>query len=321
MRVNEDTHSSPAHSKTAVKSGDQRQRSATPVPVATASRDSIRRQVMNWYATNARALPWRASGVSPWGVLVSEVMSQQTPAARVSAPWRHWMERWPTPADLARARTEDVLRAWGRLGYPRRALRLAETARVLAEQGNEVPDTEPALLALPGVGRYTAAAVLAFAFRRRSLVLDVNIRRVLARLIAGQACAAPTETAAERTRAVEWLPEDDSECAAWSQAVMELGAVLCVARKPACASCPVREHCRWVQGGSPAWNGPARAAQAWTGTDRQCRGRIMAALRESDQGVLPMDLVWHDSEQLDRCVAGLIADGLAHRTGERLRLG
>ena len=304
-----------------VGAGESRGRSATPASADVAFKESVRCLVTDWYAANARPLPWRAPGVNAWGVLVSEVMSQQTPVSRVVGPWQCWMKRWPAPADLARSGTGEVLRAWGRLGYPRRALRLLEAARKLAARGNEVPETEQELLELPGVGRYTAAAILAFAFGRRSLVLDTNVRRVLARLADGQARPAPTENAAERTRATAWLPEDDAECAAWSQAAMELGALVCVTGTPACSSCPVREHCRWVANGSPVWDGPTRPVQPWAGTDRQCRGRIMASLRASTQEVLPHDLVWHDPVQLDRCIASLVADGLAHRVGEGIKLG
>ena len=304
-----------------VEAGESQGRPAASASADVAFKESVRGLVINWYATNARPLPWRAPGVSAWGVLVSEVMSQQTPVSRVTESWRRWMKRWPTPADLARSGTDEVLRAWGRLGYPRRALRLLEAARKLAARGNEVPETEQELLELPGVGRYTAAAILAFAFGRRSLVLDVNVRRVLARLADGQARPAPAETAAERARATTWLPEDDVECAAWSQAVMELGALVCVAGSPTCSACPIREHCRWVADGSPAWDGPTRPVQPWAGTDRQCRGRIMASLRASTQEVLPHDLVWHDPVQLDRCVASLVAEGLAHRVGKGIKLG
>ena len=304
-----------------VEAGESQGRPAASASTDVAFKESVRGLVINWYATNARPLPWRAPGVSAWGVLVSEVMSQQTPVSRVTESWRRWMKRWPTPADLACSGTDEVLRAWGRLGYPRRALRLLEAARKLAARGNEVPETEQELLELPGVGRYTAAAILAFAFGRRSLVLDVNVRRVLARMADGQARPAPTETVSERARATAWLPEGDAECAAWSQAVMELGALVCVTGSPVCSTCPVREHCLWVADGSPVWNGPTRPVQPWTGTDRQCRGRIMASLRASAQEILPHDLVWHDPVQLDRCVASLIADGLAHRVGKGIKLG
>lgn len=282
---------------------------------------ALQHTLSTWFAANARPLPWRAAGVCPWAILVSEIMLQQTPAARVEGPWLAWMQRWPTPVALADAPTADVLRAWGRLGYPRRALRLQEAARVVVEEHDGVlPADEAALLALPGVGSYTAAAVLAFAFGRRSLVLDVNIRRVLARLADGVEHPGRSETAAERQRAWRFVPEDDSEAATWSAAAMELGATICTARNPTCDECPVRHHCAWLAAGKPAWDGPPRVAQPWEGTDRQCRGRIMAALRHAPAPVAVTDLVWHDDAQLERCVASLVADGLAVQTDGQLDL-
>src|SRR3954470_7118450 len=138
-------------------------------------------EVERWYADNARDLPWRRPDVSPWAVLVSEVMLQQTPVARVVPAWQEWMQRWPTPADLAAEPAGEAVRAWGRLGYPRRALRLHTAARAIVEQhGGEVPASYDDLRALPGVGDYTAAAVATFAHGRRHVVLDTNVRRVLA---------------------------------------------------------------------------------------------------------------------------------------------
>ena len=219
----------------------------------------LRHTLAAWFAEHARPLPWRAAGVSPWGILVSEVMLQQTPAARVMGPWLSWMERWPTPAALDATPTADVLRAWGRLGYPRRALRLQEAAHAVVEHHDGVlPQDEEALLALPGVGSYTAAAVMAFAFGKRSLVLDVNVRRVLARLDAGAEHPARSETASERRRAWEFVPDDDADAALWSAAAMELGAVICTARNPACGDCPVSAHCAWLAAGKPEWDGPRR---------------------------------------------------------------
>lgn len=266
--------------------------------------------VAAWFAANARDLPWRRAGTTPWGVLVSEVMCQQTPAPRVAPLWEAWIERWPTPEALADAPTADVLRAWGRLGYPRRALRLQETARAVANLGT-LPDDEPALLALPGVGRYTAAAVMAFAFGRRSLVLDTNVRRVLARADGGVEFPARSETAAERKRAWLLVPDDDTEAALWSAAAMELGALICTAKNPRCEDCPIASQCAWLAAGKPAWDGPERVAQPWEGTDRQCRGRIMAALRGSDTPVRLADVAWPDPEQLAACATSLVADGLA----------
>lgn len=272
----------------------------------------LQHELAAWFAANARPLPWRAAGVSPWGILVSEIMLQQTPAARVAGPWAAWMERWPTPSALADASTADVLRAWGRLGYPRRALRLQAAAQAVVERHDgELPRDETLLLALPGVGSYTAAAVLAFAFGRRSLVLDVNVRRVLARLGAGVEHPNRSETATERRRAWEFVPDGDAEAATWSAAAMELGATICTARNPACSRCPVARHCAWLAAGKPAWDGPERVAQPWEGTDRQCRGRIMAALRGTHAPVPLSDLAWPDGTQLERCVRSLVDDGLA----------
>ena len=281
----------------------------------------IRATVATWFAGCARDLPWRSPGTTPWGVLVSEIMLQQTPASRVAGPWLDWLNRWPTPGDLAAADTSDVLRAWGSLGYPRRALRLHQCAVAISTGfGGQVRDDEAALLALPGIGRYTTAAVLAFAFGRRSLVLDVNIRRVLARVDGGVEHPTRSETAAERRRAWDWVPEADRDAATWSAAAMELGATTCTARTPRCDECPIAQHCTWLRAGKPAWDGPARVAQAWDGTDRQCRGWIMAALRAAHSPVALADIVWADAEQRQRCAASLVIDGLAQHVPAGLTL-
>ena len=282
--------------------------------------DPLHPRLAAWYVEKARDLPWRAPGTTPWGVLVSEVMCQQTPAARVAPQWVEWMDRWPAPSDLAQAPTADVLRAWGRLGYPRRALRLQEAGRVVvALHGGVVPDDEAALLALPGVGRYTAAAVLAFGFGLRSLVLDTNVRRVLARLDGGVEFPLAHETAAERRRAWEFVPDEDADAALWSVSAMELGALVCTAKSPRCGECPVADACAWLAAGRPAWDGPERRVQAWEGTDRQCRGRIMAALRR--HGTVPLaDVAWPDRAQLEACAVSLVADGLAVPVDDGLSL-
>ncbi len=283
--------------------------------------DDVVQSIVAWFATAARTLPWRSSDVTPWGVLVSEVMLQQTPTARVAPVWEAWMTRWPTPSALAAASPDEVLRAWGRLGYPRRALRLRAAADAVEERhGGELPETESDLLALPGVGSYTAAAVLAFAYRRRSLVLDVNVRRVLARIDQGVEHPARSETAGERERGWRFVPDDDEQASLWAAASMELGATVCTAKSPKCGPCPVAAHCSWRARGYPAWDGPPRVAQSWEGTDRQCRGRIMAALRESSSPVPLIDLAWPDSVQLARCADSLVADGLAVRHGPGLSL-
>lgn len=276
--------------------------------------------VTGWFALHARPLPWRAPGTSAWGVLVSEIMLQQTPAARVEGPWSEWMRRWPDPAALSAAPTDEVLRAWGRLGYPRRALRLkAAASAILERHGGIVPSDEDALLQLPGIGGYTAAAVCAFAFGRRALVLDVNIRRVLARLVDGVAQPPSHESVARRRAWWEWVPEDGEQAAVWSEAVMELGALVCTSASPTCTSCPVSDRCAWLAAGSPPAPNPRRS-QPWEGTDRQCRGWVMARLRECD--ALPVsDLAWPRPEQLTRCIGSLIDDGLAVVSGGLLSLG
>ncbi|MFP5334732.1 MAG: A/G-specific adenine glycosylase [Actinomycetes bacterium] len=269
--------------------------------------------VLRWYAGAARDLPWRRDDAGAWGVLVSEVMLQQTPVARVLPVWREWMDRWPTPSALAADSPGEAVRAWGRLGYPRRALRLHAAASTVTElHGGQVPDDHAALLALPGVGEYTAAAVSAFAFGRRHAVVDTNVRRVHARAVSGRALPAPALTAGERRVAVDLLPDDDSTAARWSVAVMELGALVCTARAPRCAACPVSRQCGWHAAGRPAHDGPAARGQTWAGSDRQVRGRLMAVLRESPGPVSLEDLraVWHDDVQRERCLDGLVADGL-----------
>jgi A/G-specific adenine glycosylase len=270
--------------------------------------------LLAWFDANARRLPWRAPDRTPWGVLVSEVMLQQTPVARVEPAWRDWMARWPTPAALAAASPADALRAWDRLGYPRRALRLREcAAAIVVRHGGQVPDDEAALRALPGVGAYTAAAVAAFAFGRRAVVLDTNVRRVLARYVTGAALPAPTQTAAEAALADRLTPPDGPAAARWSLATMELGALVCTARTPRCDACPLASSCAWLAAGRPPdEHASRRRAQPWAGTDRQVRGRVMALLRAAP-GPVPADEVraaWPDRAQLERCLAALAADGL-----------
>ncbi|GAA4698410.1 A/G-specific DNA-adenine glycosylase [Promicromonospora umidemergens] len=280
-------------------------------------RTAVRSGVVHWFDGAARDLPWRAPDRTPWGVLVSEVMLQQTPVVRVEPAWRAWLEQWPTPADLAHAATADVLRAWGRLGYPRRALRLQECARVVVERhGGVVPGTEAELRDLPGVGEYTAAAVLAFAYGKRSVVVDTNVRRVLARAVGGAALPAPSYTAAERALATALAPDGDTDAARWAAASMELGALVCTAKAPKCGACPVAALCAWRQAGSPPdAHAERRRTQAWAGTDRQARGRVMAELRQADEPVdrALLTSLWHDPRQLDRAIAGLVEDGLAEQ--------
>ncbi len=269
--------------------------------------------IAGWYGTHARDLPWRRPGTSPWAVLVSEVMLQQTPVARVLPAYADWLGRWPSPADLAAAPAADAVRQWGRLGYPRRAIRLHEAARIITERhGGEVPAGLADLRALPGVGAYTAAAVASFAFRQRHAVLDTNVRRVLARLFAGRELPGPAPTVAEITLAESLLPPEPELAARWSVAVMELGALVCTAAAPRCGDCPVLASCAWHQAGRPA-AAVRRPGQSYEGTDRQCRGRLLAVLRDAEAPVprATLDLVWPDHAQRDRALASLLADGLA----------
>ncbi|WP_216654364.1 A/G-specific adenine glycosylase [Nocardioides sp. zg-DK7169] len=277
---------------------------------------ALHEPLLRWYDEHARDLPWRSPAATPWSVMVSEFMLQQTPVARVLPVHEQWMQRWPTPTDLAAESTGEAVRAWGRLGYPRRALRLHAAACALVERfGGEVPPDYDALLSLPGVGDYTAAAVATFAFGRRHVVLDTNVRRVLARTLRGVAMPSPAVTRAERDLAAGVLPEDVPTAATWSVATMELGALVCTAGRPRCEACPVADLCAWRAAGHPAYDGPQRAAQAWAGTDRQCRGRLLAVLRDADGAVhrRSLEAVWSEPVQRERCLAGLVEDGLVAR--------
>ncbi len=275
--------------------------------------------LLRWYDEHARELPWRGPRASPWSVMVSEYMLQQTPVARVLPVHEQWLERWPTPAALAAEPTGEAIRMWGRLGYPRRALRLHAAASAIVERhGGEVPADVAELRALPGVGDYTAAAVAVFAFGRRHPVLDTNIRRVLARTLDGVELPPTHVTKPERERAASLLPADDGEAATWSISLMELGALVCSAARPRCGACPLSERCAWRAAGHPAYDGPPRRGQAWAGTDRQCRGRLMAVLRETEGPVREDELArtWDEADQRTRCLAGLVEDGLLVRDGE-----
>ncbi len=222
--------------------------------------------------------------MSAWGTLVFEVMSQQTPIPRVQPIWVQWMERWPTPADLAAASPAEVLVAWDRLGYPSRALRLRECAEAIATSyEGEVPSSYEELLGLPGIGPYTASAVASFSYHQPVPVLDTNIRRVLGRVLDGvERPPASAPGRVEVARAAALVPADGDEAAAWNVSIMELGALVCTARSPLCQACPVDEVCAWRAAGYPAAPGKKRT-QAWAGTDRQARGRVMAALRAAHQ--------------------------------------
>lgn len=270
--------------------------------------------IAQWYQSNARALPWRENGFGAWGILVSEFMLQQTPVARVIEPLRLWMERWPTPSALASEPAGEAVRAWGRLGYPRRALRLHACAVAITDHHDgQVPEDVDELLSLPGVGEYTARAVAVFAYGHRHPVVDTNVRRVLARAIDGNEHPAPPSTRRDLAAMEAVLPTDIAEARVVSAAVMELGAIVCTARTPSCAACPIADRCAWRAAGYPDHVGPIRKPQAkYEGSDRQVRGLILAQLRSSEVPVSAEDLrgLWHDDAQRDRALAGLRTDGL-----------
>ena len=278
----------------------------------------VHEPILRWYDQNARDLPWRGDAATPWSVMVSEFMLQQTPVARVVPVHAQWLERWPSPASLAAEPTGEAVRAWGRLGYPRRALRLhAAAAAIVERHGGQVPEAYDELRALPGIGDYTAAAIATFAFGRRHVVLDTNIRRVFARVLEGKEFPAASLTKAEREVATSVLPDEEATAATWAVAVMELGALVCSATRPKCAECPVAELCAWRAAGYPAYDGPPRRRQAWSGTDRQCRGRLLAVLRDADGPVhvSRLDAVWTEPGQRTRCLSALVADHLVVPVG------
>lgn len=279
--------------------------------------------LLPWFAAHARDLPWRRANFPAWGTLVSEIMLQQTQAARVAVEIDRWMDRWPTPAALAAADTAEVLRAWGTLGYPRRALRLQDAARAIVERHDgEVPDDVESLLALPGVGDYTARAVASFHFGARVPVVDTNVRRVVARHRKGLAEQGPAKRA-DLVDVEALLPEDPAEAVVVGAALMELGAIVCTSRTPRCEACPLADGCRWLAAGRPD-NAPAgRPRQArFEGSDRQARGRIMRQLRDADGPLRVEDVVGAlpDETQARRALEGLLTDGLAVRDGDLVRL-
>lgn len=278
------------------------------------SADEVTERTRAWFAVHRRELPWRAEAAGAWAIMVSEFMLQQTPVARVLPVYEAWITRWPAPAALAAEEPGEAVRAWGRLGYPRRALRLHAAATAIVDRhGGEVPDDLAALRALPGVGEYTAAAIASFAFGRRAAVLDTNVRRVLARTFCGIEFPADSLTAAERALAETVLPQAEQDAAGWAAASMELGALVCTAKAPKCVQCPIVELCVWHERGRPAHDGPARRGQTYAGTDRQVRGRLLAVLRDATVPVdkSALESVWHLADQRERALAGLLADGLA----------
>jgi A/G-specific adenine glycosylase len=273
--------------------------------------------LISWFEANQRDLPWR--NTSPWGVLVSEFMLQQTPVNRVLPIWNEWMQRWPTAKDLAAAPKPEVIKAWGRLGYPRRALRLHESAKVITTlHDNQVPRSREELIALPGVGDYTAAAIAAFAFGEPALVLDINIRRFFARYYDGIETPSAAPSQVERKLRYELIPDRGGDL--WAAATMEFGALICTARSPLCDTCPLANQCRWRAAGYPPSAAIKKQAK-FTGSDRQCRGTVLGYLRENNRATLAkLAPLWPDGSQLEKALKTLIADGLIETTGKSYRL-
>ena len=273
----------------------------------------LEKEIISWFKKNKRDLPWRKTDT--WGVLVSEFMLQQTPVNRVLPVYTEWMKRWPTPAKLAKATPAEVITAWGRLGYPRRALRLHECAKVItSEYKGVIPREESELRKLPGIGEYTAAAMVAFAFEGRSLVLDINIRRLFARIIDGVETPKLSATKDEKSRYEALIPKKDPHL--WAAATMELGALVCTSQAPKCGICPVANDCIWRSLDYPK-SDVVKRTQSWHGTDRQCRGTVVQALREND--VLTKAQIaqlWDVPSQLEKALITLLDDGLIELRGK-----
>ncbi|OBF51803.1 adenine glycosylase [Mycobacterium sp. 852002-53434_SCH5985345] len=275
-------------------------------------------ELLEWYERSRRDLPWREPGVTAWQILVSEFMLQQTPVSRVLPIWSDWVRRWPTPSATAEASAADVLRAWGKLGYPRRAKRLHECATVIArEHGDVVPDDVDTLLTLPGIGSYTARAIACFAYRQPVPVVDTNVRRVVARAVHGLADGGSASAVRDMADVSALLPTDD-RAPRYSVALMELGATVCTARTPRCGLCPLT-RCAWRDAGHPPAQGRARRVQTYAGTDRQVRGRLLDVLRGNDSPVTraELDVAWlTDTAQRDRALYSLLVDGLVTQTAD-----
>ena len=271
------------------------------------------KEITSWFKKNKRDLPWRKTDA--WGVLVSEFMLQQTPVNRVLPVYESWMKRWPTADDVAKATPAEVITAWGRLGYPRRALRLHECAKEITHNfKGKIPESEAELRALPVIGEYTAAAITAFAFEKRSLVLDINIRRLFARLFDGVETPTQSATKIEKSRYEELIPKKDPHL--WAAATMELGAVICTSQSPKCGICPVAHVCTWRSLDYPK-SDVVKRRQSWHGTDRQCRGTIVQALRENE--VLTKSQItqlWDVPSQLEKALLTLLDDGLIESRGK-----
>lgn len=276
-----------------------------------------------WYRLAARDLPWRRPGFGAWGVLVSEFMLQQTPVNRVIPHLEAWLVRWPTPTALAADAPAEAVRQWANLGYPRRALWLHRAAVEIRDRhGGVVPRDVDALLALSGIGDYTARAVAVFAYSDRHPVVDTNTRRVLARAVHGRAHpGAPAR--ADLVDMSAQLPAADADAAVVNAAIMELGATVCTARNPRCDACPIAHACAWRLAGFPDTGDERRRQARYEGSDRQARGAVLKALRDAAaSGIRSEELVadWPDALQRDRAITSLVDDGLVEIIDGRARL-
>ena len=278
--------------------------------------------LLAWYRATARDLPWRKPGFGAWGVLVSEFMLQQTQVSRVIPLLERWLERWPAPADLAAAPPAEAVRAWANLGYPRRALWLHRAATEIRDRHDGVvPRDIDALLALTGIGDYTARAVAVFAYGDRHPVVDTNTRRVIARAVDGRSQPGPPARG-DLAAMAALLPEDDADAAVFNAATMELGAVVCTSRTPRCEACPIKDACAWRAAGYPDTGDTRRRQARYEGSDRQARGAVLKALRDAERPVPAEALLpeWADALQRDRAVDSLVRDGLVEVTEGALHL-
>lgn len=274
--------------------------------------------LLGWWAAEQRDLPWRRTR-DPWAVLVSEVMLQQTQVPRVVPKWHAFLERFPDPPTCAAAPIGAVIGAWAGLGYNRRGVALHRCAvTVVEDHGGHLPLDLAALLTLPGIGPYTARAVLAFAGERDVAVVDTNVARVLARQAGRPLRAAEVQRAADAL-----VPEGQGW--AWNQAMLDLGAGVCRARGPWCGSCPVAASCTWSGGPAPdpavGSAGVSGRQSRFEGSDRQGRGRLVDALRRGPVHDLAAASGWPDDPaRAERVADALVADGLAVREGRALAL-
>ena len=274
-------------------------------------------EVLAWGVPRLRDLPWRRTR-DPWAVLVSEVMLQQTQVARVMPRWHSFLERFPSPAVCSDASLGDVLREWQGLGYPRRARNLHATARRVTDAGGFPRDLD-GLLGLPGVGPYTARAVMAFAFELDAAVVDTNIARLFARVEGERLTPKRVQAIAD-----EHCPSGDAWI--WNQCLMDLGAVVCRPRDPACGECPIRVRCAWAGGADqpdPAVgsSGVSGRQARFEGSDRQARGRLLKALTDGPVATAEVATVMQrDAATADRVLADLASDGLCTLDGSTVHL-